>query len=103
MSDKDEILTHPSYGMVQFSRVTGGNCRLFGSALEGHNHRIELRIFEAEMHIDHDLHMERPYGKGQIIEVALSAAQFAELLTTMNSSISTSANKPRLSNATAHG
>lgn len=83
----DEILTHPSYGMVQFSRVTGGNCRLFGSALEGHNHRIELRIFEAEMHIDHDLHMERPYGKGQIVEVALSAAQFAELLTTMNSSM----------------
>ncbi len=83
----DEILAHPSYGMVQFSRVTGGNCRLFGSALEGHNHRIELRIFEAEMHIDHELHMERPYGKGQIVEVALSAAQFAELLTTMNSSM----------------
>lgn len=81
----DEILKHPSYGMVQFSRVTGGNRRLFGSALEGHNHRIELRIFEAEMHIDHDLHMERPYAKGQIVEVALSAAQFAELITTMNS------------------
>ena len=80
----DESLKHPSYGMVQFSRVTGGNCRLFGSALEGHNHRIELRICEAEMRIDHDLHMERPYAKGQIVSVALSAAQFAELLTTMN-------------------
>lgn len=80
----DEILKHPSYGMVQFSRVTGGNCRLFGSALEGHNHRIELRIHEAEMRIDHERHMERPYARAQIIEVALSAAQFAELLTTMN-------------------
>ena len=81
----DEILKHPSYGMAQISRVTGGNSRLFGSALEGHNHRIMLRISEAEMHIDHDLHMERPYSKGQIVEVALSAAQFAELITTMNS------------------
>lgn len=61
----DEILAHPSYGMVQFSRATGGNCRLFGSALEGHNHRIELRIFEAEMHIDHDLHMGGPTAKAR--------------------------------------
>lgn len=84
MSKDDDVFKHPSYGMVQFSRVTGGHMHLFGSSLEAHHHRIELRIFEAEWIVDHDLHMERPYPGRQIIEVALSAAQFAELVTSMN-------------------
>lgn len=85
MSDKDETLSHPSYGMVGFSRVTSsGHQRLFGSTLESHYHTIHLRIHEADLCIDHDLHMERARAKGQIVEVELSAAQFAELLTSMN-------------------
>ena len=40
----DEILKRPSYGMVQFSRVTGGNCRLFGSAL---THVVQATGIEA--------------------------------------------------------
>ena len=81
----DEVFAHPSYGMVSFHRVTSsGKNTLFGSALAGHYHTIVLRVHAAEMRIDRSLHMERPRATKQIVEVELSAAQFAELLTTMN-------------------
>lgn len=80
----DDILRHPSYGMVGFHRITGCSRRLFGSTLETHYHTIRLSIHEAEMRIDRHLHMERARATGQIIEVEMSAAQFAELLTSMN-------------------
>lgn len=81
-----ETIKHPSYGMVGLSRVTTNGSRvLFGSTLASHHHTIVLRVHEAEMRIDRDLHMERACAtRVPIVEVELSAAQFAELLTTMN-------------------
>lgn len=83
---KDDVkYTHPSYGVVQFNRISSaGKSRLFGSALPSHHHTIVLRIAEAALMRDGHLHMDRVRAERAIIEVELSAAQFAEMLTTMN-------------------
>lgn len=82
MAFKDSV-THPSFGQVQFSRTTGGRSRLYGSALRKHGDSIRLRIVRSEM--SYELGRTWYFGKGKpLIEVELSAAQFAELLTTMN-------------------
>lgn len=79
----EEYRSHPAYAQVSFSRVTGHFGKLYGSALSSHASAIMLRI--APSSVRHDLGQNwycaepTPY-----IEVYLSAAQFAELLTTMN-------------------
>jgi hypothetical protein len=83
MSRETNVFEHPSYGMVQFSHRQG-NPKLFGSALEYHNNYVSLIVKTAKLrredtgdYVDGPMH-------GDIVEVNLSAAQFAELLTTMN-------------------
>ncbi len=80
---EEKVFEHESYGMVQFSHRQG-NPKLFGSALEYHNNYVSLIVKTAKLRrsdtgdtIDGPTH-------GNIVEVSLSAAQFAELLTTMN-------------------
>lgn len=77
---------HPSYGMLMFSRVQGGNPRLFGSALNGHQSFIRLTLLPGMM--EHNLNHDRYTSTSitPLVEVDLSAAQFAELLTTMSTS-----------------
>ena len=87
MTDKvlDGYESHPSWGMVEFSRVEhGGPCRLFGSSLTNHGTTIILRVREASR--KHGLGQDWYHGSHskELIEVELSAAQFAGLLTTMN-------------------
>jgi len=78
-----EYESHPSWGMVQFSRVQhGGPCRLFGSSLEDHGTTILLHIFQGRR--EHDLSEDHLMGGNELVAVELSAAQFAGLLTTMN-------------------
>lgn len=75
---------HPSYGHVNFSRITGGNHRLFGSAIRDHYCFIRLTVMPARL--EHALHHDRTYATTlrPLIEVDMSAAQFAELLTSLN-------------------
>jgi len=83
--EKEEELRHESYGSIHFSRRQGDPGRLFGSALNGHGSYITLCISRSTL-IRNDLH-DRTYSggfRGDLIEVDMSAAQFAELLTTMN-------------------
>lgn len=86
MSDDDNRQTHPSYGLASFSRRTGNPGRLFGSPLHTHEAYVTLAIKEGFLMKESTTGHERFYGsvRGDIIEVDLSAAQFAELLTTMN-------------------
>ncbi len=83
MDDTKEY-KHPSYGMVQFSRVSGGKRRLFGSTMSEHANTIYLRIAKGtrEFHLKED----RYYAgrTADMIEVEMSASQFSELITTMN-------------------
>ena len=82
MDDVQEF-THESYGLVQFTRMSSsGHSNLFGSALNKHYSMITLQISRAIL--GRTLHRDWYHGRGELIEVTLSAAQFAELLTTMN-------------------
>lgn len=82
--DKDTVETHESFGMIQFSRVSGGSARLFGSAIE-HQHFIRLYIRRGER-VMSSLGYERytETARVPIVEIDLSAAQFAEAITCMN-------------------
>lgn len=88
MKEEEKWERHPSYGHVQFARVSiGGGLnrkhRLFGSRIDNHSTAIMLRIVEAER--VHRLGEDWTHGTGKMVaEVELSAAQFAELLTTMS-------------------
>ncbi len=81
--DEETTYRHPSYGIIGFNRTSSsGNRRLFGSALDHHFHTIRVTIGHAERRTDHGL--DRFRSTGQIIEIELSAAQFAEAITAMN-------------------
>jgi hypothetical protein len=77
----EEEETHPSYGLVQFNRKSGGSGRLFGSSVENPT-QVSLKISRGKRSTD--------YGKSwyfsseDLIEVDLSPSQFSELLTSMN-------------------
>lgn len=82
---KPERFEHESYGMILFSRTMNGrSCQLFGSSLASHHSTIRMTV-QRGVH-EHDLHADRFYGKGglPLIEVEMSAAQFAEAITSMN-------------------
>jgi len=74
---------HPSYGTVGFHRISrGGPVTLFGSSIRKHMTTVLLTIRRGER--CHDLHEDRIMGWDKLLEVEMSSAQFAELLTTMN-------------------
>jgi hypothetical protein len=85
--DKEFERTHPSYGVVCISRTTGGPGarNLFGSPLAHHYGTIRLTIGAAKW--IHDLHHDRYQGtslRGEHIEIEMSAAQFADMITSLN-------------------
>jgi hypothetical protein len=87
MSEDDEFeREHPSYGLVRISRVTGGPGarNLFGSPLARHYGTIRLSIGTAKW--IHSLHHDRYQGslRGEHIEIEMSAAQFADMITSLN-------------------
>ena len=72
---------HPSFVTVQFSRLSGSK-RFFGSSVTSHSW-IRLQIRPATLY--HYLGEDSIYATNRsLVEVDLSPAQFAELLTTMN-------------------
>lgn len=89
MSTKEETFQHPSYAMIGFSRVSGDPGPLFGSQVTSHHTFMRLRIHHAERrhHLNSDwfsaVHADGG-GQSLIVEVDLSAVQFAELLTCPN-------------------
>ena len=77
----------------------GNPGRLFGSPFSGHDNFVRLQIGSAER-IREKGTVERYYGsmRGDFIEVHLSAGQFAELITTMNSGMGTPCTIHRINN-----
>lgn len=72
---------HPSYGVAQISRLScSGKRRLFGSALDIHHTVMVLRVQTGRL-MREDGKPDAVYADSSIVEVWLSAAQFAELLT----------------------
>lgn len=75
--------THPTFGMVSFSKVSsGGGTPFYGSDLK-HNEFISLRIngSSLERSLTSDYYVEEE----RIVEVRMTKSQFSELLTCMNS------------------
>lgn len=86
-ADDDFEREHPSYGLVHITRVTHstGKTRLFGSPLATHYGTIQLSIGRAKW--SHGLHHDRYFGKnltGELLEIEMSAAQFADMITSLN-------------------
>lgn len=76
-----KIMEHPSFVAVGFSRITGLR-RFFGSSVQSQSW-IRLRVSPAQLH--HDSGYDRVHSSlHSMIEVDLSPAQFAELLTSLN-------------------
>lgn len=76
-----ESKKHPSYGLVQFSRVQGNNSNFFGSEIKPNSY-ISLRITLAEE--EKDLGRTWYYSRNKLIEVQMTNTQFADLITSLN-------------------
>lgn len=76
-----EKTTHPAYGMLSFSRRTGGKTPLFGSSIE---HRDTIAMTLTHGDITRGLNTDWYHGNGIIAEVEMSYSQFAEAITSMN-------------------
>ena len=75
----DNRETHPSYGMLGFSRITRGEkTSLFGTSMQ-HSNTIVLRLKAASRR--RGLNNDWYYGGKQLFEVEMSYSQFAELIT----------------------
>lgn len=85
-TDRETTEAHESFGLISIHRVQSTGTRLFGSSLESHGHYFTLQISQCER--SHGLSHDRYFGgpRKQLIEVMLSAAQFAELITSLNMS-----------------
>lgn len=73
--------THPSYGFVQVSR-SGGHTPLFGSPFV-HQNYMTLSIGRTTRH--RSLGQDRHFGalKGELVEIALSEAQWAHMVSSV--------------------
>lgn len=76
----DSVETHPAFGIIGASRVSG-RAVLFGSDFE-HQHFLIIRISRAVLHrgLSNDWH----HAREELIEVALSEAQWATFVSTLN-------------------
>lgn len=78
---KGELLKHPSFGLISFSRSYGGENMLFGSSIKNNNTiRMELKYADCRRNLSNDWY----YGNKKIVEVEMSLSQFSELITSMN-------------------
>ncbi|KKN59272.1 hypothetical protein LCGC14_0543710 [marine sediment metagenome] len=75
--------SHPSYGMISFSRGQGSDATLFGSSIKHHN-TIRVTISHAERHMDNGT--EHIFDRARIVEAIMSPTQFADAITGMNTS-----------------
>ena len=75
--------THPSYGLLSFNRVSMSHgTALFGSSLK-HSTAITLTLSTARLHRS-DLHSDHVFTDKRIVELMMSPAQFADLITGLN-------------------
>ena len=77
----DDRETHPSYGMLGFSRIA--KCEgtpLFGTSMQ-HSNTIVLRLKAASRR--RDLNNDWYFGGKELFEVEMSYSQFAELITSI--------------------
>jgi hypothetical protein len=81
ITDGDE--THPAWGMIGASRVSSSSpgATLFDSDIR-HQHYVVVRLKRATR--KRDLGHDFKHGRGEIVAVAMSEAQWASFVSTMN-------------------
>ena len=80
----DEHKSHPSFAVIQVSRInSSGAVPLFGASI-GHSNTIKLTINRAEAIRSTDLSYDRYFPREQLIEIEMTQTQFAEMITSMN-------------------
>lgn len=82
--DKEEIERHPAFGLIGISRISGNIGKLFGSHLNNHMGSIMIRIQRAERHYSLSRDWYHGTERGEVIEIEMSHAQFAEMITSFN-------------------
>jgi hypothetical protein len=78
--DNEIKITHPSYAQISASHVSGGIC-LYGSEFM-HQHYVTITVSRSEMnrHLSNDW----PFARHELIELAMSEAQWAAFVSSMN-------------------
>jgi hypothetical protein len=77
----DDRYEHDAFGLVRINRIEGGSQTLFQSDLK-HDRSIELTISTATL--DRGLHSDWVHAKSEIVQVRMSQAQWATLVSSMN-------------------
>lgn len=72
---------HPSFGMLQFSRTSGGATNLFGSSIK---HKDTIRMYLRRAKVGRDLNHDWYFGDEELAIAEMSYSQFAEAITSMN-------------------
>ena len=78
----DKKLKHPSYGMISACRTNCSGDKNFYGAETKHNNFIVLEIHTSD--VIRGLNKDWYYSDSKLIQVALTPIQWAELLTSMN-------------------
>lgn len=76
----ESVTTHPAFAQIGASRVSGG-AYLYGSDFL-HQHYVTISIRASELH--RNLSRDWHFGRNEYIEVALSEAQWATFVSSMN-------------------
>jgi hypothetical protein len=79
--DKETTHSHESYGLLRFSRISGGHDNLFGSSIK-HGEKISMEVTRATKRRNLNQYWYSP--KEHLIEIMMSPSQFAEAITSMN-------------------
>lgn len=77
----EEEITHPSFGMIGWSRVQGTFKDLYGSSIK-HSNAITLKIHAS--YLGRELSRDWFHSRELLIEVDLSPNQFSDFITTPN-------------------
>lgn len=84
-SFSDYKIVHPSFGQINASRVSVGGAgrgiSLYGTDFD-HNSFIEVSIQTSELH--RSLSHDRPHPRKQVVKIAMSEAQWATFVSSMN-------------------
>ena len=84
MKNEREEYSHPSYGMIGFSRVnSGGKNTFFGSELPV-DHWIEMTVLNAKVQRDLSKDWFFSDGRTPVIKVRMTPGQFSEMITSLN-------------------
>lgn len=84
MKDETNKLKHPSYGMISAHRSNCSHDKNFYGSETKHNNFIVLEVHTSD--VTRGLRQDWYYADRKLIQVALTPLQWAELLTTMNTS-----------------